>query len=125
MPITTLDSSERRSVIMSPSLVLSLVGQSSNSRCGSFLTILPWSRRSTGLGGLGVLGEGEVGPGTVVVGEVRVQRAVEVGFVRSARCRSADTTSALRCTSWQIRHHPEDVPRQLDRAERVLDRYEA
>ena len=32
---------------------------------------------------------------------------------------------ALRCTSWQIRHHPEDVPRQLDRAERVLDRYEA
>jgi aminoglycoside phosphotransferase (APT) family kinase protein len=32
---------------------------------------------------------------------------------------------ALRCTSWQIRHHPEDVPRPLDRAERVLDRYEA
>jgi aminoglycoside phosphotransferase (APT) family kinase protein len=30
---------------------------------------------------------------------------------------------ALRCTSWAIRHHPEDVPRQLDRAERVLDRY--
>jgi aminoglycoside phosphotransferase (APT) family kinase protein len=32
---------------------------------------------------------------------------------------------ALRCTSWAIRHHPEDVPRQLDRAERVLDRYGA
>jgi transposase len=29
----------------------------------------------------GVLGEGEVGPGTVVEGEVRVQQAVEVGFV--------------------------------------------
>jgi aminoglycoside phosphotransferase (APT) family kinase protein len=32
---------------------------------------------------------------------------------------------ALRFVDWQIRHHPEDVPRQLDRAERVLDRYEA
>ena len=32
---------------------------------------------------------------------------------------------ALRCTSWAIRHHPEDVPRQLARAERVLDRYQA
>jgi len=32
---------------------------------------------------------------------------------------------ALRCTSWQIHHHTDDVPRQLDRAERVLDRYEA
>ncbi len=30
---------------------------------------------------------------------------------------------ALRCTSWQIHHHTDDVPRQLDRAERVLDRY--
>ena len=30
---------------------------------------------------------------------------------------------ALRGTDWAIRHHPEDVPRQLDRAERVLDRY--
>ena len=49
---------------------------------------LHWSRVR------GVLGEGEVGPGTVVVGEVRVQQAVEMGFVRSARCRSADTTSA-------------------------------
>jgi aminoglycoside phosphotransferase (APT) family kinase protein len=28
----------------------------------------------------------------------------------------------LRRTDWAIRHHPEDVPRQLDRAERVLDR---
>jgi aminoglycoside phosphotransferase (APT) family kinase protein len=32
---------------------------------------------------------------------------------------------ALRCTAWAIRHHPEDVPRQLARAERVLDRYRA
>jgi aminoglycoside phosphotransferase (APT) family kinase protein len=32
---------------------------------------------------------------------------------------------ALRCTGWAIVHHPEDVPRQLDRAERVLDRYGA
>jgi hypothetical protein len=32
---------------------------------------------------------------------------------------------ALRCTSWQIHHYTDDVPRQLDRAERVLDRYEA
>src|SRR4029450_3723398 len=29
---------------------------------------------------------------------------------------------ALRCTSWQIHHHTDDVPRQLDRAERVLER---
>jgi len=29
----------------------------------------------------------------------------------------------LKCTDWAIRHHPRDVPRQLDRAERVLDRY--
>ena len=29
---------------------------------------------------------------------------------------------ALRRTDWAIRHHPEDVPRQLDRAERVLGR---
>ena len=32
---------------------------------------------------------------------------------------------AVRGTGWAIRHHPEDVPRQLDRAERVLDRYGA
>lgn len=31
---------------------------------------------------------------------------------------------ALKCTDWAIRHHPEDVRRQLDRAERVFDRYE-
>jgi hypothetical protein len=37
MLTTTLDSSERRSVIMSPSLVLSLVRRSSNSRCGCLL----------------------------------------------------------------------------------------
>ena len=32
---------------------------------------------------------------------------------------------ALVCTSWAIRDRPEDVPRQLARAERVLDRYGA
>lgn len=32
---------------------------------------------------------------------------------------------ALRCTSWAIQRHPDDVPRQLARAERVLDRYES
>jgi Ser/Thr protein kinase RdoA (MazF antagonist) len=32
---------------------------------------------------------------------------------------------AVRGTDWAIRHHPADVPRQLDRAERVLDRYDA
>jgi len=32
---------------------------------------------------------------------------------------------ALRCTSWAIQEHPEDLPRQLARAERVLDRYGA
>ncbi len=32
---------------------------------------------------------------------------------------------ALRRTDWAIRHHPKDVPRQLDRAERLLDRYGA
>lgn len=30
----------------------------------------------------------------------------------------------LRCTASAILHHPEDVARQLDRAERVFDRYE-
>ena len=32
---------------------------------------------------------------------------------------------ALRCTSWALRLRPDDVPRQLARAERVLDRYGA
>ena len=32
---------------------------------------------------------------------------------------------ALRWTSWQIDNQTDDVPRQLDRAERVLDRYSA
>lgn len=30
---------------------------------------------------------------------------------------------ALDCTDWAIRHHPEDVARQLDRAERVFGRF--
>jgi hypothetical protein len=29
----------------------------------------------------------------------------------------------LKCTATAIHGHPEDVPRQLDRAERVFDRY--
>jgi aminoglycoside phosphotransferase (APT) family kinase protein len=33
------------------------------------------------------------------------------------------THMALRRMDWAIRHHPEDVPRQLARAERVLDRF--
>jgi hypothetical protein len=32
---------------------------------------------------------------------------------------------ALDRTDWAIRHHPEDVPRQLERAEQVLDRFGA
>jgi hypothetical protein len=32
---------------------------------------------------------------------------------------------ALKCTDWAIRHHPDDLPRQLARADRVLDRYGA
>jgi hypothetical protein len=31
----------------------------------------------------------------------------------------------LKFTDWAIRHHADDVPRQLDRAERVLDQFEA
>jgi hypothetical protein len=30
---------------------------------------------------------------------------------------------ALRFTDWAIRYHPEDVPRQLDRVERVFERF--
>jgi Ser/Thr protein kinase RdoA (MazF antagonist) len=32
---------------------------------------------------------------------------------------------ALNCTSWEVAHDTADVTRQLDRAERLLDRYEA
>ncbi len=32
---------------------------------------------------------------------------------------------ALDWTDWAIRYHPDDVPRQLDRAKRVLDRFDA
>ena len=39
--------------------------------------------------------------------------------------RSYVALQALGCTSWQIRHDTPDVPRQLARAERVLDRYDA
>ena len=37
--------------------------------------------------------------------------------------RSYAALQALSCTSWQMWKHTSDVPRQLDRAERVLDRY--
>lgn len=50
---------------------------------------------------------------------------VEATGIESRVLRAYVAHHALRCTSWQIRHHPEDVPRQLDRAERVLDRYGA
>jgi hypothetical protein len=32
---------------------------------------------------------------------------------------------ALKSTDWAVRHHPDDVSRQLARAERVLARYDA
>jgi hypothetical protein len=50
---------------------------------------------------------------------------VEATGIESRVLRAYVAHHALRCTSWQIRHHPEHVPRQLDRAERVLDRYGA
>ena len=39
--------------------------------------------------------------------------------------RSYVALQALQCTAWQIQHDTPDVLRQLDRAERVLDRYDA
>ena len=45
----------------------------------------------------------------------RVEPVVEPRVLRSYVAHMV-----LRRTSWAIRHHPEDVPRQLDRAERVL-----
>src|SRR4029450_1924206 len=51
--------------------------------------------------------------------------AVEATGIERRVLRAYVAHHALRCTSWQIHHHTDDVPRQLDRAERVLDRYEA
>jgi Ser/Thr protein kinase RdoA (MazF antagonist) len=46
-------------------------------------------------------------------------------LVRRRVLRAYVAHMTLRRTSWAIRHHPRDVPRQLDRAERMLDRYGA
>jgi hypothetical protein len=49
---------------------------------------------------------------------------VEATGIEAGVLRAQVAHHALRCTSWQIRH-TDDVPRRLDRAERVLDRYDA
>lgn len=49
---------------------------------------------------------------------------VEETGIEERVLRSYVAVHSLRCTSWQLRFHPEDVPRQLARAERVLDRYQ-
>ena len=54
-----------------------------------------------------------------------VWEVVEATGIEPRVLRAYAAHHALRCTSWAIRHHPEDVPRQLARAERVLDRYGA
>jgi hypothetical protein len=46
-------------------------------------------------------------------------------LVESRVLRAYVAHMALRRTDWAIRYHPEDVPRQLDRAERVLGRFGA
>ena len=50
---------------------------------------------------------------------------VEATGIEARVIRAYVAHHALRCTGWAIVHHPEDMPRQLDRAERVLDRYGA
>ena len=50
----------------------------------------------------------------------RVEQLIEPRLLRAYVAHMA-----LRGTDRAIRHHREDVPRQLDRAERVLDRYSA
>jgi aminoglycoside phosphotransferase (APT) family kinase protein len=50
---------------------------------------------------------------------------VEASGIEPRVIRAYVAHHALRCTSWQMYHHTDDVPRQLDRAERVLDRYDA
>jgi aminoglycoside phosphotransferase (APT) family kinase protein len=50
---------------------------------------------------------------------------VEATGIEARVLRTYVAHHALRRTSRQIHHHTDDVPRQLDRAERVLDRYDA
>jgi aminoglycoside phosphotransferase (APT) family kinase protein len=50
--------------------------------------------------------------------------AVEATGIEPRVLRAYVAHNALRCTSWQIHHRTDDVLRQLDRSERVLDRYE-
>jgi aminoglycoside phosphotransferase (APT) family kinase protein len=54
-----------------------------------------------------------------------VWETVEATGIEPRVLRAYVAHCALRTTSWQIHHRTDDVPRQLDRAERVLDRYEA
>ena len=54
-----------------------------------------------------VFGEGEVGPGTVVVGEVRVQQAVEVDFVHHH-----DVAEALAAQGANEAFHVRILPRR-------------
>jgi len=50
---------------------------------------------------------------------------VEASGIEPRVIRAYVAHHALRCIGWAIVRHPEDMPRQLDRAERVLDRYGA
>ena len=50
---------------------------------------------------------------------------VEATGIEPRMLRAYVANHALQCMSWQIHHQTDDVPRQLDRAERVLDRYGA
>lgn len=54
-----------------------------------------------------------------------VWEVVEATGIEAHVLRAYVAHHVLRCTAWAIRHRPEDVPRQVRRAERVLDRYEA
>lgn len=49
---------------------------------------------------------------------------VEASGIEPRVLRAYIAHHALVCTSWQIHRNTDDVPRQLDRAERLLDRYE-
>ena len=50
---------------------------------------------------------------------------VEATGIEPRMLRAYVANHALQCMSWQIHHQTDDVPRQLDRAERVLDRFGA
>jgi hypothetical protein len=54
-----------------------------------------------------------------------VWEVVEATGIEPRVLRAYVAHHALRCTSWAIADRPEDVPRQLARAERVLGRYGA